>query len=118
MFRSQEYAEPSGASSQASRTRGQPGQIPEGLRYTLTGEYERVEGVVIFKGKEGTMDTPRAKAHTVYHSSQLVEATAAEPIETAKLRMLTQLAAIRPADHQDESMLALIDNLIQMSRGE
>ena len=65
------------------------------------------------------MDKPtRAKAHTVYHSSQLVEATAAEPVERAKLRMLSQLTALKPADQQDESMLALIDNLIQMDRGE
>lgn len=63
-------------------------------------------------------DTPRAKAHTVYHSRQLVEATAAEPIERAKLRMLSQLTAIRSADNQDEQMLSLIHNIIQLGRGE
>lgn len=64
------------------------------------------------------MDTPRAKARTVYHSRKLVEATAAEPAERAKLRMISQLIAIRPTDQQDESMLGLIDNMIEMSRGE
>jgi len=64
------------------------------------------------------MDTPRAKAHTVYHSRKLVEATAAEPAERAKLRMISQLIALKPADQQDESMLGLIDNLIEMSQGE
>jgi len=65
------------------------------------------------------MDKPtRAKAHTVYHSRKLVEATAAEPADQAKLRMVSQLAAIRPADNQDESMLALIHNIIQLGRGE
>jgi len=119
VFRSQESEEHSGPPPQASRTRGQPGEIPEGLRYTLTGEYERVEGVVTSKGKEGTMDTPtRAKAQTVYHSAELVEATAAEPVDRAKLRMLSQLAAIRPADERDETMLALIHNMIQMGQGE
>jgi len=64
------------------------------------------------------MDTPRAKARTVYHTAELVEATAAEPVERAKLRMISQLTALKPADQQDESMLALIHNLIQMNRGE
>ncbi len=65
------------------------------------------------------MDKPtRAKAHTVYHSSQLVEATAAEPADKAKLRMLTQLTALKPEDHQDETMLALINNVIELGRGE
>ena len=64
------------------------------------------------------MDTPRAKAHTVYHTRKLVEATAAEPAQRAKLRMISQLIALKPADEQDESMLALIDNLTQMNRGE
>lgn len=64
------------------------------------------------------MDTPRAKAHTVYHTRKLVEATAAEPAERAKLRMISQLIALKPADQQDESMLLLIDNLIDLSQGE
>lgn len=70
------------------------------------------------------MDKPtRAKAHTVYHSAKLVEATAAEPgpraVErVAKLRMASQLAALKPADEQDETMLALISNVIQLGQGE
>ena len=64
------------------------------------------------------MDTPRAKARTVYHTRKLVEATAAEPAERAKLRMISQLIALKPADQQDEAMLGLIDNLIEMSQGE
>lgn len=63
------------------------------------------------------MDKPtRAKARTVYHSAKLVEATAAEPV--AKLRMADQLARVRPADEQDDAMLALISNLISMGQGE
>ncbi len=65
------------------------------------------------------MDKPtRAKAHTVYHSRRLVEATAAEPVERAQLRMISQLAALKPIDEQDEVMLSLIDNMIEMSQGE
>ena len=64
------------------------------------------------------MDTPRAKARTVYHTRKLVEATAAEPADRAKLRMISQLIALKPADQQDEAMLGLIDNLIEMSQGE
>ena len=64
------------------------------------------------------MDTPRAKARTVYHTRKLVEATAAEPANRAKLRMISQLIALKPADQQDEAMLGLIDNLIEMSQGE
>ncbi len=65
------------------------------------------------------MDKPtRAKAHTVYHSAELVEATAAEPLERAKLRLVSQLAALKPTDQQDESMLALINNVIELGRGE
>ncbi len=64
------------------------------------------------------MDTPRAKARTVYHTRKLVEATAAEPAQRAKLRMISQLIALKPADQQDESMLALIDNLTQLGTGE
>jgi len=65
------------------------------------------------------MDEPtRAKARTVYHSAKLVEATAAEIVERSKLRMLSQLTAIRPADQQDEAMLALINNLVNMGQGE
>ncbi len=64
------------------------------------------------------MDTPtRAKARTVYHSRKLVEASAAEPME-AKLRIVSQLAKLKPADEQDETMLALINNLIQLGQGE
>lgn len=65
------------------------------------------------------MDKPtRAKAHTVYHTRKLVEATAAEPAQRAKLRMVTQLAALKPADEQDETMLALIHNMIVLGSGE
>ncbi len=65
------------------------------------------------------MDKPtRAKAHTVYHTRKLVEATAAEPADRAKLRMVSQLIALKPIDHQDEAMLTLIANMIEMSEGE
>ena len=64
------------------------------------------------------MDTPRAKAHTVYHTRKLVEATAAEPADRAKLRMVSQLIRLKPADHQDEAMLTLIANMIEMREGE
>jgi len=64
------------------------------------------------------MDKPtRAKARTVYHSAELVEADKAEPIE-AKLTLVAQLARLQPADEQDETMLALINNVIQLGQGE
>ena len=67
------------------------------------------------------MDKPtRAKAHTVYHTRKLVEASAAEPMDrpAAARFCLQQIALIQPADQQDEQMLALISNLIHMSHGE
>jgi len=64
------------------------------------------------------MDTPRAKARTVYHTAELVEATAAEPVDRAKLRMISQLTALKPADEQDESILAIIHNLTILGSGE
>jgi hypothetical protein len=65
------------------------------------------------------MDKPtRAKAHTVYHTRKLVEATAAEPADRAKLRMVSQLIALKPADERDETMLAIISNVIELGRGE
>ncbi len=65
------------------------------------------------------MDKPtRAKAHTVYHTRKLVEATAAEPADRAQLRMISQLIALKPIDQQDEAMLGLIDNLIELGRGD
>lgn len=68
------------------------------------------------------MDKPTsAKARTVYHSSKLVEASAAEPMDRpAAARFCLQQLALtcRPADQQDEQMLALISNLIHMGQGE
>ncbi len=65
------------------------------------------------------MDEPtRAKARTVYHSANLVEAETAEAMEEAKLDLVSQLARLQPADQQDEAMLALISNLIHMGKGE
>jgi hypothetical protein len=67
------------------------------------------------------MDKPTsAKARTVYHSADLVEARKAEPLtEPAAARfILRQLAMIRPADEKDESMLSLIHNLTILGSGE
>ncbi len=70
------------------------------------------------------MDKPTsAKARTVYHSADLVEARKAEPVDqltrpAAARFILQQLAMIRPADEQDESMLSLIHNLTILGSGE
>lgn len=63
-------------------------------------------------------DTPRAKAHTIYHSAELVEATAAVPVQRGQLELLNQLTRALPVDEQDETWLALIHDIIQLGRGE
>lgn len=65
------------------------------------------------------MDEPtRAKARTIYHSAELVEATAAVPVQRGQLELLNQLTRILPDDVQDECWLALIHNVIELGRGE
>jgi hypothetical protein len=56
------------------------------------------------------MSKPRAKARTIYHSAELVEAIAAKPVKPADL--------IKPADRTDEQMLAHIHEITIMGQGE
>ncbi len=61
------------------------------------------------------MDTPSDKRSSTLHSDEIQEAETAEPVS---LDLLNQLARIQPADSDDETVLAIISNLIQMGQGE